>query len=225
MQGLATMEETPEEGVEHILTPEDGIKRVLNDRKMRRKSLQEEMRALSKQKRRIKARLREGLEWPIDAITNDRADLDHEDVMAPLPDDLKIPIGNIDERMQRLRAEVKDHESFAEPIIPIDRGVLLRRQAENKEERRARNAVRGESWTEELIESRIEEAFKTLFRASVGRIGPREFGNAMPIPVRQMSDLVAQAGNKSLRRAMVRMRQNMGPPTGPEVQRMEDALS
>lgn len=215
MQGSIAMEETPE----------DGVKLVLKDRKSRRKSLQEEMRTLSRHKKRIKARLREGLEWPTDAVTGDRADIDHEDVMAPLPDDLRSPIGNIDEKMQKLRADVETHESFAEPIVPTDRGVMLRRREELREERRSRNSVRGETWTEEMVEARIDEAFKTLFRASAGRTGPREFGNAMPTPVRQMSDMVNQAGNKSLRRAMIRMRESLGPPTGPEVQRMEDALS
>lgn len=217
MQGLRRMEKTPGDLAEAM--------RLIRDaRKERRKDLQEEMRLLSKHKKRLKVRLKEGLTWPIDSATGERADLDHEDVMAPLPDDMRAPIGNVDENMQKLRADVEGHESFAESIVPVDEGVLVRRRSERQQERTDRAAVRGEKWTEELVEARIDEAFKTLFRASGGPVGPREFGNAMPTPVRQMSDLVAQAGNKSLRRAMERMRRSLGPPSHEEVRRMDEAL-
>jgi hypothetical protein len=68
----------------------------------------------------------------------------------------------------------------------------------------------------------MEEAYRTLFRSSLGGMGPRAFGNAMPVPIRQMSDLVAQAGNKSLRNAIAH--RFKGPPSTEEVRRAEDAL-
>lgn len=198
---------------------------VLADRKRRRKELIEEMRTLSRHKRRIRARHVEGLDWPLDAGTGDRADIDPDDVRAPLPDDMKAPIGDIDEKMALLRKEADGLESFAGDVIAIDDGVLSRRRRERSEERAAHNRVHGHTWTVDIVEARIEEAYRTLFRSAGGRVGPREFGNAMPEPVRQMSDLISQAGNKSLRRAMERMRNNQGPPSTDEVRRMDDALS
>lgn len=196
---------------------------VLEDRKSRRKTLQDEMRALSKHKRRIKARLAEGRDWPMDSHTGDRAEVDHDDVMAPLPDDMKAPIGDVDEQMHRLRIEADRHVAFADDVVPIDEGVLSRRRREAEEASVAREKVRGSKWTEELVEARMEEAYRTLFRASTGGVFPREFGNAMPVPVKQLSDLIAQAGNKSLRNAITH--RFKGTPSTAEVRRAEDALA
>ena len=201
----------------------DYTKDILDDRKRRRLLLAAEMKALGKHKKKIKARLKEG-DWPIDAATGQRAEIDHDDVMAPLPDDMKAPIGEVDEKMQALRAEADQHQSFADAIVPIDEGILSRRRREREEELEDRRRVRGPAWTEELVEARVEEAFRTLFRATAGGIGPREFGNGMPTPIRQMADLVAQAGNKSLRRAAGRLLRDRGPPSNDEVTRMNDTL-
>jgi hypothetical protein len=202
---------------------DDHMKAILEDRKRRRLELAAEMKALGKFRKRQKHRLQDGRAWPIDSATGQNAELDHEDVMAPLPDDLKVPIGNIDEKMVALRAEANQHVSFAGDSVAIDPGVLLRRRAEREQEREQRASVMGEKWTDELVEARLEEAFRTLFRSSVGGVFPREFGNAMPVPIKQMSDLVAQAGNKSLRNAIAH--RFKGTPSIEEVRRAEEALT
>lgn len=197
---------------------------VIADRRRRASELQREMKSLSKHKRRIKARLRDDLDWPLDATSGDRAEVDHEDVRAPLSDDLKTPIGNVDEKMQMLRAEASGIKSFAGDHVEIDPGVMARRRADREEERRKRRIVTGPAWTEEIVEARLEEAFRTLARSSGGRLGPREFGNAMPTPIRAYSDMVNQAGNKSLRRSLERLARKEGPPTTDEVRRMDETL-
>lgn len=214
MQGLTSMADTKTD--EHT-------KAVLDDRKRRRKALQDEMRTLSRHKKRIKFRLVEGRSWPIDASSGDNADLEREDVMAALPDDMKAPIGDVDEKMQLLRKEADQHVAFADEVVPIDEGVLSRRRRERDEEVAARSRVQGEKWTEDLVEARLEEAYRTLFRSAVSGVRPREFGNAMPVPIRQMSDLVAQASNKSLRNAIAH--RFKGVPSTEEVRRAEDALA
>lgn len=210
MQGLTSMQKKPTDG-------------VIEDRKRRRLDLAAETKALGKHKRRIKFRLKEGRDWPVDSGTGDRAEVDADDVLAPLPDDMRLPIGDVDEAMQKLRVEADRHQSFAGDVVPIDEGVLLRRQRDAEEARAARDLVRGNVWTEELVEARMTEAYQTLFRSSVGGVFPREFGSAMPVPIRQMSDLVAQAGNKSLRNAIAH--RFKGTPSTDEVRRAEDALA
>ena len=91
----------------------DYTRLVLEDRKRRRKDFLEEMRQLSKHKRRIKARLQEGRDWPMEAATGERAEIDHDDVMAPLPEEMRATVGDVDERMQKLRKEADTHVSFA----------------------------------------------------------------------------------------------------------------
>lgn len=194
---------------------------ILEDRRRRRLALAAEMKALGKHKKKLKHRLAEGRDWPITA-SGDRADIDHEDVMAPLPEDMKAPLGDVDEKMQALRLEADQHQSFAGDVVPIDEGVRLRRQSEAAEERSARDKVRGNKWTAELVEERMTEAYRTLFRSSISGVRPREFGNAMPVPVRAMSDLVAQAGNKSLRNAI--LHRFKGTPSTDEVRRCDEAL-
>jgi hypothetical protein len=205
------------------LTSMDDEKDVLDDRKRRRLALAAEMKTLGKHKKRIKFRLVEGRSWPIDSATGENADVEREDVMAQLPDDMKAPIGDIDEKMQLLRAEADKHQAFADDIVPIDEGVLLRRRAERQAEDAARESVRGEKWTPELVEARLEEGFRTLFRTSLGGSGPRAFGNAMPEIIKEVSDLVHQAGNKSLRNAIAH--RFKGVPTTEEVRRADEALT
>lgn len=213
MQGLSMTEKLPT----------DNNPAVLEARKRRRKELQDEMRALSRHKKRIKARLTEGRDWPMDAETGDRADVDHEDVRAPLPEEMRATVGDVDEKMQKLRAEADTHEAFADDVVQVDPGVLSRRRREREEEVQHRDSIRGSIWTEELVEARLEEAYRTLFRSSVAGVGPRAFGNAMPEVVREVSDLVHQAGNKSLRNAIAH--RFKGVPSTEEVRRAEDALS
>jgi hypothetical protein len=197
-------------------------KAVLEDRKRRRLALAAESKSLGKYRKRLKERMRDGRDWPIEASTGGRADVDHDDVMAPLPDDMKAVVAEVDERMVKLRAEADQLESFSGDTVPIDEGVLSRRRREREEEHAARAKVMGEKWTEDLVEARIEEAYRTLFRASIGGAGPRRFGNAMPEIVREVSDLVHQAGNKSLRNAI--SHRFRGTPSTEEIRRAEDAL-
>lgn len=185
-----------------------------------------ENKKLGKHRRRIKERLKEGRDWPI-AVSPygglEEADLDKDDVMAPLPEELRAPVGNIDDKMQLLRKEADQAKAFEGDTVPVDPGVLSRRRREREQELDRRARVMGEAWTPELVEARLEEAYRTLFRASVGGVGPREFGNAMPQVIRSMSDLVAQAGNKSLRNAIAH-RFKSGLPTTEEMRRAEEAL-
>lgn len=199
-----------------------GERIVLDERERRRQLAIDEGRRLKREKKRLK-NLRRETDWPTDARTGGRADVDPGDVMAPLPDDMKAPIGDVDERMQRLRVEVSGHVSFSDSVV--DEGILARRRADREREAAMRSAVTGPRWTEDLVEARIEEAFKVLSRMAVGATGPREFGNGMPAPLRSMADLVAQAGNKSLRSSVRRLFRDQGPPRGDEVARMNEALA
>lgn len=198
----------------------DNNRLVLENRKRRRRELQDEMRLLSRQKKKLKHRLVEGRDWPIDAATGDKADVPFEDVRSPLPEEMKAVVGDVDEKMNQLRREADASTSFTEEIDP---GVLLRRRREHDEEVAQRDRVRGPIWTEELVEARLEEAYRTLFRSTMSGVGPREFGNAMPEVVREVSDMVHQAGNKSLRNAIAH--RFKGVPSTEEVRRAEDALS
>ena len=201
----------------------DYTKQVLEDRKRRRLANAAETKTLGKHKRRIKFRLVEGRSWPIDSATGENAEVDREDVMAPLPEDMRAVVGDVDEKMQALRVEADKHQSFTEDTVQVDEGVLLRRRAERTAEREARENVRGNVWTEQLVAARMTEAYRTLFRSSISGAGPRAFGNAMPEIVRNMSDLVHQAGNKSLRNAIAH--RFKGVPTTEEVRRAEEALA
>lgn len=199
---------------------------VIEGRKQMRLDNEAENKKLGKHRRRIKERLKEGRDWPIAVSLYggfEKADIDHEDVRAPLPDDLRAPVGNVDDKMQMLRKEADRAVSFTGDTVPVDPGVLSRRRRDRVQELEQRARVTGEAWSPELVEARLEEAYRTLFRASVGGSGPREFGNAMPQVIRSMSDLVAQAGNKSLRNAIAH-RFKSGLPSTEEMRRAEEAL-
>lgn len=204
----------------------DGTKAILEDRKRRRQENEDEKKPLRKHKRRLKERLMDGRDWPI-AVSPygnlERAELDKDDVMAPLPEDMKQPVGAVDEKMQLLRKEADKHQAFTGAAVDVDPGVLARRRRERAEEVAQRDSVIAEKWTEELVEQRLVEAYKTLFRSSVGGVRPKEFGNNMPEVIRQVSDLVHQAGNKSLRNAI--LHRFKGVPSTDEMRRAEDALS
>src|ERR1700735_3900431 len=109
-----------------VLKPVDGAQLVVADRKRRAEELAREMKALAKHKRRIQSRQRDDRDWPIDAVTGGRADVLLDDVRAPLPDDRRTPSGNVDEKMQALRAEANGLPSFSE--VDIDPGVAARRR-------------------------------------------------------------------------------------------------
>lgn len=215
MQGQTSMTEKPP--TNRAL---EGEKAVLEDRKRRRQELQVEMRLLAKQKKKLKFRMQEGRTWPIDAVTGEKADIPPDDVMAPLPEEMRAAVGDVDEKMQKLRAEADKHDAFVDDTV--DPGVMSRRRRERDEEMAHRDSVRGAVWTEELVEARLEEAYRTLFRSTISGVGPRAFGNAMPEIVREVSDLVHQAGNKSLRNAIAH--RFKGVPSTEEVRRAEDAL-
>lgn len=188
---------------------------VAEARKYRQEQEREERQRIARHKHRLALRLQDGLSWPINALTGERAeDIDPEDVNAPLPVEIA-----------ELTPEQIHAAAAAEADFGADETLTAHRRAELERELADLERVRGATWTEELVEARIEEAFRVLFRSGGGgRIGPRAYGNAMPTPVREMSDLVAQAGNKSLRKAMGRLLRNHGPPTPDETRRMEEAL-
>ncbi len=209
--GLASMDTT------------DATRRIIESRKRRQKERAAEVKALGKFRKKQRHRMQEGRTWPIDAATGERADVDHEDVLAPIPDDLKAPVGNVDEKMMKLRAEADQHQAFAGDAVEIEIGILQRRRREREEELAARSRIQGDKWTEDLVDARLEEAFRTLFRSSIGSIGPRAFGNGMPEIIREASDMVHQAGNKSLRNAIAH--RFKGLPSTEEVRRADEALA
>ena len=190
------------------------VKAVLDHRAEMQRGRTIEERRLAKHKRWLDERHKER-SWPLDARTGERAEVDPEDVNAPLDFEIK-----------ELTAEDIEAASQAPTEFGknIDENLMASRRIERDKELAARAKVQGDRWTDELVEARIEEAFKVLNRVAAGPVGPRAFGNGMPTPIREMSDLVAQAGNKSLRKAMKRLLRNEGPPTGNEVTRMNDAL-
>lgn len=195
-----------------------GTRIVLDERAYRRELSIEENRAIKRQKRRLKHRHGE-TDWPIDARTGDRAEIDPEDVKAPLGFDIKELT---DEDRARANAAPS---AFSGPVVEVDENLLARRRLDRQKDREDRARVTGSKWTEDLVEARIEEAFKVLGRLAVGATGPREFGNGMPTPLRSMADLVAQAGNKSLRNSVRRLFRDQGPPRGDEVTRMNESLA
>lgn len=199
---------------------------IMAARKERRLENERESRKLGKYRRRLKERLKDDRDWPLQVGPDghvDRAEIDHEDVRAPLPEDLRAQVGNVDRKMQLLREEADRQQAFAGDTVDVDPGVLSRRRREREEELARRARVMAPAWSVELVEARLEEAYRTLFRASINGVGPREFGNAMPKVVRSMSDLVAQAGNKSLRNAIAHRFKNELPSTE-EMRRAEEAL-
>jgi hypothetical protein len=193
---------------------DEGRKAVLQAQQLRDRDARLAAKRIKKLKRWQEERLRER-DWPLDAATGKRAEVDPDDVNAPLPFEV-----------QEVTAEqlAVANAAIPEQYLLIDENVLARRNLDRANERAARAAVVGEKWTEELVEARVDEAFRVLGRIAVGATSPREFGNGMPTPLRSMADLVNQAGNKSLRNAMKRMLQDDGPPSGEEVTRMNDAL-
>src|ERR1700729_2878339 len=152
MQGISMTDKPPNDSARTRAL--EGQKHILEERKRRRKDLQDEMRLLSRQKKKLKFRLQEGRDWPLDAATGDRADIPFEDVRAPLPEEMRATVGDVDERMQKLRAEADTHDSFTDDVVPVDPGVLSRRRREREEELEQRSRVRGAVWTEELVEAR-----------------------------------------------------------------------
>lgn len=172
-----------------------------------------------RQKRRIEERLKER-QWPLDAATGRRADIDPDDVLAPLPEE--VP----ELTAEQIAEAASAPSAFAtRAIVRTDDDLSVSRRKAAERARVARASVRGPEWTEQLVEARMDEAFRTLFRTADRHRGPRQFGNAMPAIVREMSDLVAQAGNRSLRKAIGRLIRSEGPPSTEEVRRMEDALA
>lgn len=198
-------------------TLDAGQKAVLQAQQMRDREARIAAKRMKKLKRWQEERLRER-DWPLDAATGRRAEVDPDDVSAPLPFEIQ------EVTAEQLAAANAASSAFQDPYLLIDENVLARRRLDRANEKAARAAVVGEKWTEDLVEARVEEAFRVLGRLSVGTTGPKEFGSNMPTPLRSMADLVNQAGNKSLRNAMKRMLRDDGPPSGEEVTRMNDAL-
>jgi len=213
MQGFSKVDEKPKSPA------------VMEMRKRLVKDAHRDSRALRPHKRRLKERFKEGRDWPMavdpSGMLIERADLEKDEVLAPLPDDMK---GNVDtgpdEKMRKLRDEADQHHAFT---AEADETLVLKRRREHQERMEAAEALRGTTWTPEMVEARLEEAFKTLFRSSVNNVRPREFGNAMPSIIREVSDMVHQAGNKSLRNAIAH--RFKGVPSAEEMERADDALA
>lgn len=190
---------------------------VLEKRLERERLERAYLKRVKKLKRWQDERLKER-NWPLDTSTGKRADIDPDDVDAPPEEELPQITA---EQLAEAAAAASEPPSL---YMEIDAGVLARRRADRQKELDDRAAVLGPKWTPEIVEARIEEAFRVLGKLSVGGSGPREFGNGMPTPLRSMTDLVNQAGNKSLRNAMKRMLRDDGPPSSDQVTRMNDAI-
>jgi hypothetical protein len=166
-------------------------------------------------------------DWPLDARTLERANLEAGDVRmpaTPAPPPLEVyrtvaesaAIPNGGAGTVQLEDEVGR--------VAVDPTLVIYRHNERARERAALAALVGPTWTLDLVARRIEEAFATLFcLPELHR--PRGYGTAMPTPIVEMADLVARAENGSLSRIRARLRRRLGVATQAEQRRMGEALA
>jgi hypothetical protein len=163
---------------------------------------------------RIKLRLRKA-DWPIDAATLRRADLDPGDVCMPLPPQ---PPGIDHYKQVAVTATGLEDTSSADEGLNIARHHAHVREIEDAAERR------GAQWTPMIVGYRLSDAFSVLLRSRFS-VRPRGFASSLPTPVIELADLVAQAENQALRKTMSRLLRRYGPVTSIEASRMAEAIS
>lgn len=182
----------------------------------------DEKRRIGEIKKRLKLRMAPS-EWPLDAVTLDRSDsvsaLDVRAPVMPAPPTLKT-------YQYRAGTAATPDEKFRHDvgIVAVDEHLESIRHKEFLRDVAATAALRGPAWTPELVDARLIEAFKVLFRLRGQRVGPRQFGSAMPQVIAEMSDLVSQEENRTLRQAMSRLLSRSATVSAGEHRRMEEAL-
>jgi hypothetical protein len=171
------------------------------------------MTTIAQEKARLRMR-RKPSDWPLDADTLQKSDrVLPEDVRAPAepePPEAKI------EFYKAEAAKFKDEMTVCDPNLQIFRRSQFERELAEAEARRSAQ------WTADYVDMRLVEAVKVRMRTP-DIIGPRGFGSAMPRPLLEMSDLISQAENRSLRKTMARMLRNFGRPSAIETKRGEEA--
>lgn len=157
-------------------------------------------------------------EWPIDATTLEKADLEPGDVRTPLPPE-PPPLS-----AYRVVAESPSFSERDEPGWDEDRNLRIARWYERQRERQRAEALRGVMWTVPLVDERLALAFEVVARER-SRWGPRQFGSTMPRPVPDMGDLVACAENQSLLKLLSRMLRHRVVYSGEDVRRANEAIA
>jgi len=180
--------------------------------KSQRAADRESRRAERIQKARIARRHEQG-EWPLDAATLDKADLEPGDVRMPLPPE---PPPLTDYRT------VAESAGRYEP--EADRNLVLLRWHERERERTKVAALRGPVWTPGLVDERLALAMEIELRGG-GRLGPRQFGSTMPTPRRDLADLVGAAENGSLRHLLSKMSRYKVSYSGEDIRRANEAIT
>lgn len=179
-------------------------------------------RAVAAEKARLKQR-RKPTDWPLDAYTLEKSDrVMPDDVRAPAE---REPAEGSPGTMQFYRAQA----ATADPIdpmglVPLDPNLQLFRRSQFERELAIEQDKRSLQWTADYVDMRLVEAVKVRMRTP-DRVGPRAYGTAMPRPRLEMSDLISQAENRSLRKTMARLLRNFGRPNAIETRRGEEAES
>jgi hypothetical protein len=171
-------------------------------------------RAEKAQRVRIARRHEQG-EWPLDATTLDKAELEPGDVRMPLPPE---------------PPPLTDYRAIAESAQPLDqhpeaeRTLVIARWHERERERAKIAALRGPVWTTSLVDERLGLAMEIELRSG-GRLGPRQYGSVMPTPRRDLGDLVAAAENGSLRHLLSKMLRYRVVYSGEDIRRANEAIT
>ena len=176
------------------------------------KADREAKRAEKMQKARIARRHEQG-EWPLNAATLERADLEPGDVRMPLPPE---PPPLTDYRRIAEAGAVYEPEA--------DRNLVIARWHDRERERAKVAALRGPVWTTSLVDERLTLALEIELRTT-GRLGPRQFGSTMPTPRRDLADLVGAAENGSLRHLLSKMLRYKVSYSGEDIRRANEAIT
>lgn len=165
---------------------------VLASRATSRKLNREQLRREAIHRSRMRRYHTQG-DWPLDALTLTPANLEPGDVCMPMPPE-PPPLEDYKARAADPRSILDDDP---------DPNLVIARHYERQRERAAAAALRGPTWTVDIVDARLERAFEVSLSWTRG--GPRAFGSTMPKAMSELSDLVAQAQNQELRKAMTRL--------------------
>lgn len=191
-----------------------GDDEVRANRVQRAKDARVDAARLRPYKRALKARQVQG-DWPLDAKTLERADLDHADVKG-LPDPEPVSI----KALQRA-ATAPTRPSMVPGMLPIAPEVAKHRHAQFLAEQAEANKMVG-PWTIDRADLWLVAAMATLFRLPLNT-RPAGYGSAMPKYVTEFADLISRAENKSLRRIRSQLLRNHGSVSAIDHRRMEEA--
>lgn len=187
---------------------------IAQKRKDRAEANTAEAAKLKPYKRALKARVTPG-EWPLDARTLDRADLDPGDVQAPpMPEPVSM-------RALRKLADRPDAPPSPDGVVKVDEHVTKLRRSSFEAEHDTEAAMRG-PWTAERVDLWLVSAMTTLFRLPLNS-RPAGYKTSMPAYVADFADMVARQENNSLRRMRGRLMRAHGPVSARDHRRMTEA--